>query len=89
MFYRSLIVLCFLLLSSYISAAPVNINQANADTIAKSLNGIGPGKAAAIVQFRNDNGPFKTIDELKYVKGIGKKTLEKIRVDVNIISEMD
>jgi len=89
MFLRSLIVLCFVFFTSSLFAAPVDINDANADTIAKSLDGIGPGKAAAIVQFRNSNGPFKSIEELKYVKGIGKKTLEKIRNDVVIVSEID
>lgn len=89
MFLRSLMVLCFVLFTSSLFAAPVNINDANADTIAKSLTGIGPSKAAAIVQFRTDNGPFNTVEELKYVKGIGKKTLEKIRDDVVIVSEVD
>ena len=89
MFFRSLMFVCLVFFTSSLLAAPVNINQANADTIAKSLHGIGPGKAAAIVQFRNDNGPFKTVEELKYVKGIGKKTLEKIREDVIIVSEVD
>ena len=89
MFYRSLLILCLVFFSCNLLSAPVNINQADADTIAKSLNGIGPGTAAAIVQFRIDNGPFKTIEELKYVNGIGEKTLEKIRGDVIIISEID
>lgn len=89
MFLRTLLALCFVFFTSSVFAAPVNINDANADTIAKSLDGIGPGKAAAIVEFRNDNGPFKTIEELKYVKGIGKKTLEKIRNDVIIASDID
>ena len=66
-------------------AAPVNINKASADKIAKSLQGIGPSKAAAIVAFREENGPFKSIEELKYVKGVGNKTIEKNREEIIIV----
>jgi len=86
---RHFLAIAMLLFFSSLNAAPVNINLANADTIAKSLNGIGPSKAAAIVQFRNANGPFKSIEELKYVKGIGAKTLSKIRNDLILVSETD
>jgi len=55
----------------------VNINKANAESIATSLNGIGLKKAQAIVAFRNVNGPFKTAEELALVKGIGIKTVNK------------
>jgi len=67
-------------------AAPVNINSASAEKIAKSLKGIGPGKAAAIVQFRNENGPFRSIADLKFVKGIGDKTIEVNKNDIIILS---
>jgi len=55
----------------------VDINTANAETLARVLNGIGPIKAAAIVDFRKKNGPFKTISDLDKVYGIGKKTIAK------------
>ena len=87
MILRNLILGCSMFLSAVAFAAPVNINMASSDDIANALNGIGPDKAAAIVQFRNDNGPFKSIDELKYVKGIGQKTLDKIKADVLLVSE--
>ncbi len=60
-------------------AGPVNVNTADASTIAKELEGIGPAKAAAIVEYRQKNGPFKSADELVNVKGIGLKTVEKNR----------
>ena len=66
-------------------ASPVNINTAGADQIAKALKGVGPGKAAAIVAFRTENGPFLTIKELGNVKGIGKKTLESNKEDIIIV----
>ncbi|WP_333677856.1 helix-hairpin-helix domain-containing protein [Dyella sp.] len=59
------------------AATPVNINTADAETIAKSLDGIGLAKAKAIVAFRDEHGPFKSADELSQVKGIGPATLQR------------
>lgn len=56
----------------------ININTAPAYKL-EELDGIGEVKAAAIVQYREENGYFKSIDELLNVKGIGEKTLEKNR----------
>ena len=58
-------------------AAQVNINTADAATLAENISGIGPKKAQAIVNYRNTNGPFKTAQDLTNVKGIGQKTVEK------------
>lgn len=67
-------------------AAPVNINTANAQTISESLKGIGQKKAEAIVQYRKENGDFKSVDELASVSGIGPKTLEINKADI-LLSE--
>ncbi len=64
------------------AASPVNINKADAATIAKSLDGIGQSKADAIVAWRDANGPFKRADDLTLVKGIGKATLERNRASI-------
>lgn len=64
------------------AATPVNINKADAETIAKSLDGIGPSKAGAIVAWRDEHGPFKTVDELSQVKGVGEATLERNRTAI-------
>ncbi len=63
-------------------ASPVNINTADAKTIGEALSGIGPKKAEAIVKYREEKGPFKTVDELVNIEGIGEKTIEKIKADV-------
>ncbi|GAB4257102.1 MAG: hypothetical protein Kow0065_06190 [Methylomicrobium sp.] len=63
-------------------AEPVNINKADAATIAKSLNGVGLKKAEAIVQYRTDKGEFKSVDDLANVAGIGAKTIEKNKADI-------
>jgi len=45
----------------------------------ETLSGIGPSKAAAIIAFREENGPFKQLEDLMEVSGIGEKSFEKIR----------
>jgi competence protein ComEA len=62
-----------------LAATPVNVNQADAQTIATSLDGIGTSKAEAIVAYRKAHGPFKSVDELGNVKGVGQKTLARNR----------
>ncbi|WP_341201579.1 helix-hairpin-helix domain-containing protein [Planomicrobium okeanokoites] len=59
-------------------AGPVNINTAD-ETALMTLPGIGPSKAAAIIAYREENGPFITIDALKDVTGIGDKTYEQLQ----------
>lgn len=65
-----------------LAATPVNINQADAATLAKSLDGIGQSKAEAIVAWREAHGPFKKADDLNHVKGIGKATIERNRAAI-------
>lgn len=57
----------------------VNINVADAGTLDRVLTNVGPAKAEAIVAYRRTNGPFRSIDQLALVKGIGLKTIEKNR----------
>lgn len=61
----------------------VNINTASVDEL-DTVKGIGPGKAKAIVDYRTKNGPFKSVDDLKGVKGFGEKTLAKLRGDLSV-----
>jgi competence protein ComEA len=65
-------------------AGPVDINKADAKTIAKELNGIGLSRAQAIVEYREKNGGFKSVEELRKVKGIGAKTLEQNRTNIRL-----
>ncbi|MFB4166537.1 helix-hairpin-helix domain-containing protein [Virgibacillus sp. JSM 102003] len=61
----------------------VKINYATQAEI-EGLNGIGPSKAQAIIQYREENGFFKSTDDLLMVPGIGEKTLENFKDDVQI-----
>ncbi len=84
---KSFQILSFILLFAFSSlsfAAEVNINTADAQTIAKNLKGVGLKKAQAIVVYRKKNGPFKTVESLAKVKGIGFKTVEKNRANILI-----
>jgi len=68
--------LCMAIGSAWAGDA-VNINTASASELQK-VHGIGEKTAELIVAYRNDHGPFKSVDDLEHVKGIGKKPLEKI-----------
>ena len=82
----SLFALFMMVASVGVLAAPVDINTADAATLEAELTGIGAAKAAAIVAYREANGPFKRLEELVKVKGVGEKTLEKNRA-ILVISE--
>jgi len=76
-----------LALSCALSAAePVNLNSASAEALAAGMVGIGPAKAQAIVDYREAHGPFKTVDDLLQIKGIGAATLDKNRERVTAAS---
>ncbi len=61
------------------AAERINLNSADAETLATTIVGIGPARAAAIVAYRETHGPFKTVDDLLLVKGIGAATLKNNR----------
>lgn len=60
------------------SAEKVNINTANLTTF-ETIKGLGEKKSQAIITYRNENGNFKTVDDLTKVQGISDKLLAKIK----------
>jgi competence protein ComEA len=67
-----------------VQAAPVDINSADAKTIAKVMKGVGIKKAEAIVAYRNKHGKFRSLEDLVKVKGIGKSTVAKNRQNLSL-----
>ena len=65
-------------------AGPVDVNSADAATLARELKGVGDAKAAAIVEYRRTHGAFKSLDELALVKGIGQKLVDRNRADLRL-----
>jgi competence protein ComEA len=61
----------------------VNLNLADETTL-QTLPGIGPSKAAAIMEYRTQNGSFKTVEDLKNISGIGDKTFEKLKEVITV-----
>ncbi|MEW6446153.1 MAG: ComEA family DNA-binding protein [Pseudomonadota bacterium] len=68
---------------SVMAADLIDINSADAVTLEK-INGIGPAKAKAIVEYRGKHGPFKNVDELENVPGIGPKIMETIKPQITL-----
>ena len=71
------------LLSFSWALAQVDINTATAQEL-QTLNGIGPAKAAAIVEYRTANGPFKSPEDIKNVRGIGNGIYQKISSEITV-----
>jgi len=79
---RSAIALALALFSQWAIAA-VNLNTATKEELI-ALPGIGPAKAQAILDYRKANGAFKSVEELKDVKGIGAKRFEKLKPELTV-----
>ena len=64
-------------LSYFANAEPVDLNQADAETLADNIVGVGPVLAEAIVAYRLENGPFVSTEQLLEIPGLDPKLLEK------------
>ena len=65
------------------ASAALNLNTATKEELI-DLPGIGPAKAKAILDYRTANGGFKSVEELKDVKGIGAKRFEKLKAELTV-----
>jgi competence protein ComEA len=79
---RGFIALALALVSQW-ALAVVNLNTATKEELV-ALPGIGPAKAQAILDYRSSHGAFKSVEELKDVKGIGAKRFEKLKGDLAV-----
>jgi len=80
------LILTFVLLtfSGQVYAGKVDINKADAQTLQENLDGVGPAKAKAIVDYRRKHGKFKSLDNLMQVPGIGEATIKKNRRNLSL-----
>lgn len=76
---RNLILGLVILFSPLCFAESVDINSADASVLAKNINGVGPNRAQAIIDYRNEHGPFESVEDLALVQGIGFKIVAKNR----------
>ena len=65
-------------------AGPVDVNTADAATLARELQGVGISRAEAIVAHRQENGPFEAVEDLLEVKGIGPQIIEQNRANIRL-----
>lgn len=65
------------------SWAAVNVNTATQSEL-ESVKGLGPAKAKAIIEYREKNGPFKSVEDLGKVKGFGKASIEKLKNELSV-----
>jgi competence protein ComEA len=85
---RSMLLFFAMLLTvpAVVLADPVDINSADVETLAASIDGVGTQKAIAIVQYREANGPFSSLDDLANVQGIGMKTIDRNRDKLTVVT---
>ena len=69
--------------SNTTTSSKVNVNKAD-DAELATLVGIGPSKAQSIIAYREENGYFQTIEDIKKVTGIGEKTFEKLKDSITV-----
>lgn len=65
------------------AAETININTADKETL-MAIKGIGEKRADAIIEYRKQNGPFKSVDELATVSGVGEAIVEKNRETLTV-----
>jgi competence protein ComEA len=81
---KRLALLLALALCSATAFAAINLNTATKEELV-ALPGIGPTKAQAILDYRSSHGQFKSIEEVKDVKGIGAKRFEKLKGELTVV----
>lgn len=90
MYLKALVLaLTFALSAALVAEQPVDINTADAQALADAIKGVGVKRAEAIVSYREENGPFVSIDDLRLVDGIGEKTVDASRAGLTVGSGKD
>ena len=85
-FKKILLVAC-LLIPTILLAEVVNINTADKESLMLAIKGVSEKRAEAIIAYREENGPFKSVEELSEVKGIGLATIESNYENLTVIDQ--
>jgi competence protein ComEA len=82
---RHLVAAVALLITGAVMAGePIDINSADATTLATAISGVGAKRAKAIILYRKEHGPFTSVDDLAKVRGIGQKLIDKSRDNLTV-----
>jgi competence protein ComEA len=82
---RKLFLVSFLFFPSLLFAGEaININTADKETLMTAIKGVGEKRAEAIIAYRKQNGPFKSVDELSHVSGIGQAIVDANRESLSV-----
>jgi len=80
---KTLLAVC-LLIPTLLFAETVNINTADKEALMTSIKGVGEKRAEAIIAYREQNGSFKSVDELAEVRGVGPSIVEKNMDNISV-----
>ena len=84
--FLAVLAVCLLFIPVTFAAEKINLNTASMEEL-QMLSGVGPSTAAAIIDYRDNNNGFISVEELMEVKGIGDKTLEKLADQLSVTDE--
>jgi len=80
---KKLILAALASLVSVCAFAVVDINTANQQQL-EAINGLGPAKAKAIIDYRSKSGPFKSVEDIKKVPGIKDGVFKQIKAEIGV-----
>ncbi len=85
-FKKILLALC-LLIPTLLFAETININTADKESLMSAIKGVGEKRAEAIIAYREEHGPFKSLEELADVKGVGPSIVEANMENISVEDE--
>ncbi len=81
------ILVTLLFVPGILFAEAININTADKETLMTSIKGVGEKRAEAIIDYREQNGPFKSVDDLAEISGIGQTIVDDNRENLTVSDE--
>ncbi len=81
------ILVTLLFIPGLLFAEAININTADKETLMTSIKGVGEKRAEAIIDYRQQNGPFQSVDDLAKISGIGQTIVDDNRENITVSDE--